>query len=70
MYGVLLFPLVPVFFRDRKNEDLLIFNYVFIKSRVRKQSEYYYCGYDGIFFFLFKAFSSLSRENNIMEYMY
>lgn len=69
MDGVLLFPLVLVFFKDRKNEDLLIFNYVFIKSRVRKQSEYYYCGYDGIFF-LFKAFSPLSRENNIMEYIY
>lgn len=51
MYGVLLFPLVLVIFKDRNNEDLLIFNYVFIiKSRVKKQSAYYYCEYNGIFF--------------------
>lgn len=51
VYGVLLFPLVLVFFKDRKNENLLIFNYVFIiKSRVKKQSAYYYCEYNGIFF--------------------
>lgn len=39
-----------VFQRQKEWKGLLIFNYVFIKNRVKQQSAYHYCGYDGISF--------------------